>query len=149
MGSSPAAATQLPESTTGAQRYLSIAAASIYVRDQERSLRFFRDQLGFRVAFDAQIQSGDRWVTVAPPDGSAVLSLIEPRPDTPEYKWIGRPTGVMIVTEDVAATYQEWRKRGVRFRYTPRLRRVKYAGSDSANPSIWGGVFTRFMDVDG
>jgi len=132
--------------------YLGIHAVNIFVRDQERSLQFYRDQLGFELAFDARLQSGQRWVAVAPPDGTAVLALIAPDPDSDQYQLIGRPTDVVFVTEDVAATYQEWRKRGVRFRHTPRLRRVKYErpanSPTSATAPIWGGVFTRFEDID-
>src|SRR5258708_7826259 len=106
--------------------YLRVHAVNIFVRDQDQSLRFYLDQLGFSLAFDVCLQSGQRWVAVAPPDGTAVLTLIAPPPESEEYKLIGRPTGVAFVTEDVAAKYAEWRQRGVRFRHTPRLRRVKF-----------------------
>ena len=124
-------------------------------------MRFYLDQLGFRLAFDARLPSGQRWVAVAPPDGSAVLSLIAPRPTSPEHKLIGRPTQVVFVTEDVVAKFREWHQRGVRFRHTPRLRRVKYerggpvgttpaaATLSEAQAPVWGAVFTRFEDVDG
>src|SRR5262245_42259521 len=137
--------------------YLGVQAVNIYVRDQEQSLRFYRDQLGFRLAFDVRLQSGQRWLAVAPPDGTAVLTLISPEPDSEEYKLIGQPTSVVFVTEDVPGTYAEWRKRGVRFRHTPRLRRVKFEKPASEGPTcplpgkrepIWGGVFTRFEDID-
>jgi len=140
--------------------YLRVHAVNIFVRDQDRSLRFYLDQLGFSLAFDVRLQSGQRWVGVAPPDGTAVLTLIAPDPDSDEHKLIGRPTDVVFVTEDALATYLEWRRRGVRFRHTPRLRRVKplqQALDGTANtPSmmlgkqtpIWGGVFTRFEDLD-
>lgn len=81
-----------------------------------------------------------------------MLSLIAPKPGSAEYKLIGRPTQVVFVTEDVAAKFREWRSRGVRFHHTPRLRRLKYE-ERLAPPenlaTIWGGVFTRFEDVDG
>jgi serine phosphatase RsbU (regulator of sigma subunit) len=122
-------------------------------------LRFYVDQLGFDLAFDAKLQTGGRWVAVAPPDGSAVLTLVAPEPDSKEYALIGRSTQVVFVTEDVTAKYAEWRGRGVQFQHTPRLRRVKYErpqGRSSATSSapdgkasVWGGVFTRFKDVDG
>ncbi len=139
--------------------YLGINAVNIFVRDQERSLRFYLDQLGFRLAFDAQLQSG-RWVAVSPPDGTAVLTLIAPDSDSAEQKLIGRRTNVVFVTEDVLAKYSEWSKRGVRFRFAPRLRRVKYEGRKPVpsapglsklpddQPSVWGAVVTRFEDVD-
>ena len=145
----------------GSDPYLRVHAVNIYVKDQERSLRFYLDTLGFQVAFDARVESGQRLVAVAPPDGTAVLTLIQPEPDSPQHRLIGRATQVVFVTEDVPATYSEWRRRGVRFRSTPRLRRVVYqqAGALRHNaapvpattadhPSVWGGVFTRFEDID-
>jgi serine phosphatase RsbU (regulator of sigma subunit) len=141
--------------------YLRLHAVRVFVRDQERSLRFYLDQLGFRLAFDERLQSGERWVAVAPPDGSAVLSLIAPSRRSPEYKLIGRATQVVFVTEDVLARFREWRRRGVRFRHAPRLRRIKYdrasaVEAERATPvppgqhaPAWGGVFTRFEDIDG
>jgi len=108
------------------------------------------------------LQTGERWVAVSPPDGTAILSLIVPKPKTAQAKLIGRATQVVFVTEDVLAKFVEWSKRGVRFLHTPRLRRIKYDGSakpqpEQARPSsmllgeesaIWGGVFTRFRDPD-
>jgi serine phosphatase RsbU (regulator of sigma subunit) len=140
--------------------YLGISAVNVYVRDHDQSLRFYLDQLGFHLAFDAHLQSGERWVAVSPPDGTAVLALVVPAPDSREYKLIGRRTQVVFVTEDVLAKYREWTSRGVRFRYAPRLRRVTYKGSEPAPQSnalpesrhgqapVWGGVFARFEDID-
>src|SRR4249919_1181376 len=106
--------------------HLGLHAVNIYVRDQAQSLQFYRDQLGFDLAFDAELPSGERWIAVAPPDGGATLSLIAPKPESREYRLIGRPTGIVFVTEDVPVKYAEWQRRGVRFQYAPRLRRVKY-----------------------
>jgi serine phosphatase RsbU (regulator of sigma subunit)/extradiol dioxygenase family protein len=153
---SPAAA-DTPSLCLDRQRpFLGIHAIDIFVRDQDQSLRFYVDQLGFEIAFDARLRSGDRWVAVAPPDGSAVLALVAPLPDSREHKLIGRPTGIVFVTEDVTAKFEEWRRRGVQFLFTPRLRRVKFerqATAPSVVPErqspVWGGVFTRFKDVDG
>jgi serine phosphatase RsbU (regulator of sigma subunit) len=140
--------------------YLRVHAVNVYVRDQDRSLRFYVDQLGFSLAFDVCLQSGQRWVGVAPPHGTAVLTLIAPDPESDEYKLIGQPTQIVFVAEDVVATYSQWRRHGVRFRHVPRLRRVKYEQHAVDGPGnapslllgkqspIWGGVFTRFEDID-
>src|SRR5437588_8747178 len=106
--------------------YLRIHAVNVFVRDQDRSLRFYLDQLGFELAFDARLQSGQRWVAVSPPDGTAVLTLIAPTPDSEEYKLIGRPTEIVFVTEGVTAKYRERLERGERFRFAPRLRRMTF-----------------------
>jgi phosphoserine phosphatase RsbU/P len=141
--------------------YLRLQSVTIYVRDLDRSLNFYLEQLGFQLIFDARVQPGRRWVTVAPPDGTANLTLVAPEPDSEQHKLIGRPTQVTFVTEDVIAKFREWSKRGVRFNFAPRLKRLKYEvqvrtsrPADPASPGaepapIWGGVFTRFKDPDG
>lgn len=141
--------------------HLRIHAINIFVRDQDESLRFYLDQLGFNLVGDVRIGSGQRWVAVAPPDGNTLLSLITPKPDSKEYDLIGRPTQVVFITEDVVAKFREWRKRGVKFQYAPRLKRLKFERPDQASitadrplrpgeqPPLWGGVFTHFKDLDG
>jgi serine phosphatase RsbU (regulator of sigma subunit) len=139
--------------------FLTIHAVNVFVRNQDESLRFYVEQLGFDLAFDARLQSGARWLAVSPPDGTTVLSLIAAAPDSKQYKLIGRPTGIVFVTENVIAKYEEWLRRGVRFTFTPRLRRVHFErlftapGSSErtavSDEPVWGEVFTRFMDSDG
>jgi serine phosphatase RsbU (regulator of sigma subunit) len=131
--------------------YLRIDAVNVFVKDQDRSLEFYLNHLGFDLALDIRLQSGHRLVAVAPPDGTTVLRLIAPDPDSEDYKLIGRPTPIVFLTEDVVAKFREWSKRGVHFRYTPRLRRVQHTSRAAASehPPIWGGVFTRFEDIDG
>jgi serine phosphatase RsbU (regulator of sigma subunit)/catechol 2,3-dioxygenase-like lactoylglutathione lyase family enzyme len=143
--------------------YLRLQSVTIFVRDLDRSLDFYANQLGFQLVFDARSQEfvGRRFVTVAPPDGTANLTLVAPERDSEQYKLIGRHTQVTFVTEDVLAKFREWSARGVRFQVNPRLKRLKYpvhvqaasaAGSSSQaaeHPPIWGGVFARFRDPDG
>ena len=139
-----------------ADPFLRVHAVNIYVKDQARSLDFYLNTLGFHIAYDARVGSGERLLAVSPPDGSAVLTLIQAHPGSPQARFVGRATQVVFVTEDLPATYSEWRQRGVRFRNAPRLRRVVYdRTSDAAEASTtaqdrfaWGGSFTRFEDVD-
>jgi serine phosphatase RsbU (regulator of sigma subunit)/predicted enzyme related to lactoylglutathione lyase len=116
--------------------YLRLLCINIFVRDQERSLRFFVDQLGFTVVIDESYESGGRWLAVAPPDGSTVLALVSPRRNSENYKLIGRCRHAVLVTEDVMAKYNEWQERGVRFHHPPQT-------------TLWGGIFTHFEDLDG
>ncbi len=141
------------------QQTLRLQSVKVLVRDQEKSIRFYVDQLGFQLVSDTRLQSGERWVAVAPPDGSALLLLVTPDPKSKEFLQIGRPTGVVFITEDVVAKYLAWRQNGVRFLYAPRLRRIRHETNaevhDATSPStisdepIWGGVFTEFRDIDG
>src|SRR5437870_13400756 len=112
--------------------YLCLHAIKIFVRDQDRSLRFYLEQLGFNLVYDTRLQSGERWVAVAPPDGTAILALVAPKPGSRDYKLIGRATQVAFVTDNVLAKYREWSKRGVKFRGIPRLRRIKYEHGEQA-----------------
>src|SRR5215467_6854154 len=114
--------------------YLSLHFIMVFVRDQERSLRFYLDQLRFRLIVD-QCVGGFRWIEVAPPDGSANLALVQAQPDS-VAELVGRDTRIYFITEDVQAKYDEWNSRGVRFEFPPRKPK-------------WGGIFTRFEDPDG
>jgi len=116
--------------------YLRLLCVNIFVRNQDRSLRFYVDQLGFNLVVDENYESGGRWIAVAPPDGNAVLALITPKRNSEEYKLIGRCRYAVLVTEDVLAKYEEWQKHGVRFHHPPQM-------------TLWGGIFTRFEDLDG
>src|SRR5438128_545226 len=143
--------------------YLRLQSVTIFVRDLDRSVDFYVKQLGFQLVFDARSQefAGRHFVTVAPPDGTANLTLVAPERDSDQHKLIGRYTQVTFVTEDVLAKFREWSARGVRFLVNPRLKRLKYpvrvqtAGSAASSseaaehPPIWGGVFARFKDPDG
>jgi len=117
--------------------YLSIQDIVVFVRDLEVSLRFYVDVLGFELIADMRTTSdGVGWIEVAPPDGSADLALVAPKPDSPEYSLIGGYRWVLFMTEDVHAKYQEWSERGVRFESPP-------------STATWGGTYTRFEDPDG
>ena len=50
----------------------------IFVSDQDRSLAFFRDTLGFSLVTDYRFENGDRFILVEPPDGNAALALLTP-----------------------------------------------------------------------
>src|SRR4051812_14669576 len=84
----------------------------VFVRDQDQSLCFYRDLLGFTVMADATMQNGERFVLVAPPDGSIGLTLAAPRPGSPFFDRIGQSTTV-FVTDDIDTQYGEWQLRGV------------------------------------
>jgi phosphoserine phosphatase RsbU/P len=138
MGSSPSAykAHRCSFRPNREDAYLRLSTVTVFVRDQERSLRFYLDQLGFHLAFDNRLPCGDRWLTISPPDGTASIALVAPEPGSEEYKLIGRSTQIVFLTEDVGAKFQEWRKRGVRFHNSPELQ-----------PS--GAMCSTFEDVDG
>jgi phosphoserine phosphatase RsbU/P len=116
--------------------YVRLQQVVIFVRDQDRSKTFYLDQLGFSLAYEARLETGEHWVAVAPPDGTAILALVTPEPDSEEYKLIGGQSQVAFLTEDINATFHAWSKRGVHFHHPPQI-------------PTWGGMFTSFEDLDG
>ena len=116
--------------------YLCLHFAIIYVRDQDRSLEFYVDKLGFRMVVDHRFADGRRWIEVGPADGNANLGLAPLPPDEDPAKFIQTQALIWFITEDVNRKYAEWKARGVSFRYPPEV-------------PAWGGIHTRFEDPDG
>ncbi|HZQ56051.1 MAG TPA: SpoIIE family protein phosphatase [Bryobacteraceae bacterium] len=117
-------------------RFLRLNFVSVYVTDQERSKKFFVENLGFRLMTDVKFPSGYRWIEVAPPDGTARLALVVQSPGFMDFVVPGQSSLITFMAEDVEARYREWSERGVKFPtapYTPE----------------WGGKFCRFQDPDG
>src|SRR5260370_8528036 len=79
--------------------YLSIQDIVVFVRDLDVSKRFYLQQLGFELITEQRLPTGERWIEVAPPDASANLALVEPKPDQPEYKLIAASPLSLISTE--------------------------------------------------
>jgi serine phosphatase RsbU (regulator of sigma subunit)/catechol 2,3-dioxygenase-like lactoylglutathione lyase family enzyme len=120
----------------GNDPYLCLHFVIVFVRDQERSLRFYVENLGFRVAVDHKFEDGRRWIEVAPPDGNAHIGLAPVEDGTDIEALISQETRIWFITEDVHRKYEEWKARGVRFRFPPQV-------------PAWGGIHTRFEDPDG
>ena len=65
---------------------------------------------------DARVGSGHRLLAVAPPDGTAVLTLIQPEPDSPQSRLIGRaenPTETLDYSYEKQLELLQNVKRGV------------------------------------
>jgi serine phosphatase RsbU (regulator of sigma subunit)/catechol 2,3-dioxygenase-like lactoylglutathione lyase family enzyme len=116
--------------------YLRLGTIAVFVRDKERSRRFYLDQLGFRLAMEVPLQPSGNSLAVTPPDGTALLSLVAPEPGSEEYKLIGRPTQIIFLTENVFSKFEQWSGRGVRFHHPPQAQ-------------SWGAVSAGFEDPDG
>lgn len=132
---SPVVRSHSPVAPEPGNPYLRIFKSNVFVRDLDRSLPFYIDHLGFSVVADSRFEFG-RWIAIAPPDGSTILALVAPRRGTENYKLIGRATNVSFIADDINATYERWRSRGVRFLLPPQ-------------PQLWGGTFATFTDPDG
>jgi len=131
------------------QPFLRLNFVTLWVRDQERSRRFFMETLDFEAIVDAQTPEGGRWIVVAPPAagwltgttgaGLTGMALVVPPEGSAEHQRIGQNTGLSFLTEDVRSLFAEWSRRGVRFPLPP------------MEPE-WGAGQARyalFEDVDG
>ncbi len=116
--------------------HISVHHVTLFVRDHDRSIRFLTEKLGFKLLFDQPTDNVGRFVAVAPPDGSTFFGLIVPPPESPQHSLIGRSGNVVLVTDDIQATYEKWRSRGVVFKHPPQA-------------TEWRGAFTSFTDPDG
>ncbi|GMA49798.1 lactoylglutathione lyase [Alicyclobacillus contaminans] len=106
---------------------------SIPVRDQERSLEFYRDALGFQVVTDQPFGNGQRWIELQPPGSDTLVVLFTP---PGQEDRIGGFQNVSFTADNIEETCKVLEERGVRF-IKPLTR---------AN---WGGMEAIFADPDG
>ena len=95
--------------TKTASRIGAINLVMIPAPDQDRSIDFYVDVLGFEKRTDIPFGDRYRWVEVYPPGGTAGIALAPPRPGDP----VGIQTGVSLTTDDIDATHAHMRSSGV------------------------------------
>jgi serine phosphatase RsbU (regulator of sigma subunit)/catechol 2,3-dioxygenase-like lactoylglutathione lyase family enzyme len=131
------------------QPFLRLNFVTLWVRDQERSRRFFVEKLSFETIVDVPTPDGGRWIVVTPPAagwlpgvtgaGLSGIAICVPPEGSAESQHIGQNTGFSFLTEDVRGVFEAWSRRGVRFSLPP-------------TEPVWGAGQARyalFEDVDG
>lgn len=103
-----------------------LSHATIFVKDQNEALSFYRDKLGFEVHTDAMVGDDFRWLTVNTKDQPDFeMILMEPKAGmlmdeatATQLRQI-MEKGVLgagaFNTDDCQATYEELKSRGVEF----------------------------------
>ena len=116
----------MPTTTITTIRTVAIPAA-----DQDRSVAFFVDKLGFEKQMDAELAEGFRWIEVAAPGSPVSLAIVAASEELPA----GVDTGIRFVTTDASAEHTSMTKEGV----------------DVGELLDWPGVplMFSFKDVDG
>jgi len=76
--------------------------------DQDRSIQFYVDALGFEKRTDIPFGGSYRWVEVYPPSGTTGIALAPPRETDP----VGVQTGISLSTDDIDATHAHLRSAG-------------------------------------
>lgn len=77
--------------------------------DQDRSIAFYVDRLGFEKRTDVPFGGDYRWVEVYPPTGTTGIALAPPR----EADAVGVQTGISLTTGDIDAVHAELLAAGV------------------------------------
>ena len=107
----------------------SLSAVRIFVDDLDRARRFYRDVLELP---ERAAESG--WA-VFDVDGKDVVVEAVPA-DDPDHDLVGRFLAVSFDVDDIDATYQELKRRGVAFDHPPETQ-------------SWGGTLAFPRDPDG
>jgi uncharacterized glyoxalase superfamily protein PhnB len=114
---------------------IKLSHAQLWVHDQDEALAFYTDKVGMEVRSDVTLpEMGNfRWLAVGPPaqeDVSIVLMAI-PGPPVMDAETAEEVRNLMskgfagtifLTTDDVHASYEELRGRGVEFTETPEER---------------------------
>lgn len=97
----------------------------IKVDDQDKALHFYTEVLGFVKTQDNRGRAM-RWLTVSSPEGPTGVELVlEPNSAAPAHAaqkalYEGRYPAAILSTRNIAVEYRRLKKRGVKFRGTPK-----------------------------
>ncbi len=78
-----------------------ISLVAVPCEDQDRSIEFYVEKLGFEKRTDIPFGNGFRWVEVYPPTGPTGIALVPPAPGSLP----GVQTGIILTTDDIDATH--------------------------------------------
>jgi catechol 2,3-dioxygenase-like lactoylglutathione lyase family enzyme len=118
--------------TGGLKMIRGLKFVSIPVRNQDASLKFFTEKLGFKVATDQFFTETQRWIELLIPGAETGLALFTP--DGHENR-IGDFQPLSFWCDDVFATAKAMKAKGVEFEKEPKKEN-------------WG-TSAIFRDVDG
>ncbi len=107
-------------------------AVRIFVTNWEPALAFYRDTVGFAMAFESAELGWAEFDL-----GGARIAIERCDPADPETKdLVGRFVGVSLNVEDIHAVYADLTTKGVMFTSPPEI-------------MPWGGVLAHFKDLEG
>jgi lactoylglutathione lyase len=109
-----------------------IATVAVYVDNQQKSLSFWTEQVGFVVHRNQPMTPDSSWIEVGPKDASTRLVLY---PKAMMPNWQELKASIVFECDDMDATYREMSEKGVKFLEEPQK-------------MPWG-TYARFEDIDG
>ncbi len=103
---------------------LTISLTTIVVPDYDSAIDYYVNKLGFHLREDTPLEPGKRWVVVSPSAATGHALLLAKADNDDQRQRIGDQTGGRVAfflsTDDFAATYAQFRERGVTFLEEPR-----------------------------
>jgi catechol 2,3-dioxygenase-like lactoylglutathione lyase family enzyme len=85
-----------------------IASVAVPTADQDRALGFYTGVLGLRKTRDVPFGNGQRWIEVAPSEGTTTIAL----PPLGDAR-VGVDTGIRLTTRDADSDHESLMARGV------------------------------------
>jgi catechol 2,3-dioxygenase-like lactoylglutathione lyase family enzyme len=109
-----------------------IKFVGIPVRNQDVSLKFYTEKLGFKVITDQPFSADQRWIELLIPGAESRVSLFTPKGHEDR---IGKFQAISFWCDDVLATAVVLKAKGVVFEQEPKK-------------EVWGSM-AKFKDPDG
>ena len=116
-----------------------VTHATIWVKDQDEALKFYRDTLGFKVITDdATSMPGYRWLTVAPPQQNGFEIVLNLATTPEQLAGVGRQGIFVLESTDVQADFAALKAKGVKIQAEVN---VNPWGSDFIFEDLYGNDF--------
>ena len=91
-----------------------ITHVTIWVKDQDEALKFYRDTLGFKVVSDdATTIPNYRWLTIAPPQQTNLEIALNLATTPEQLAGVGRQGIFVLASTDVQADFAALKAKGV------------------------------------
>ncbi len=116
-----------------------VTHVTVWVKDQDEALKFYRDKLGFKVISDDSTTIPNyRWLTVAPQrqDGLEIALNLATTPE--QLAGVGRQGIFILASTDVHADYAALKAKGVKIQTEVN---VNPWGSDFIIEDLYGNDF--------
>lgn len=127
-----------------------LSVVTVLVADQDESLEFFTEMLGFELNMDVTTGEGFRWLTVAP--GSVegpLIALVEADTEKKRAR-VGSQVADHVLcvfeTDDCERSYNQLKSRGVRFHGNPTERPW---GTEVVFEDLYGNRYDLHEPTDG
>ena len=116
-----------------------VTPATIWVKDQDEALKFYRDRLGFKVVSDdATSMPNYRWLTVAPPQQNGFEIVLNLATTPEQLAGIGRQGIFVLNSTDIHADYAALKAKGIKLQTDVN---VNPWGSDFVFEDLYGNDF--------